>query len=118
MNPLFQPYRWILLLAISASMLLLLKINKRSFYYHYFKVIEEVELRNSQALLTEALPIQFWADSLKELFRSGLSFLTTLLAIGFVLFRLLDQWILPRKYELACIPCGEAQRFLPPVRAP
>ena len=43
-------YRFSLLLTVSMSMVLLMKINKISFYHHYFKVIEEVEVRNSQAL--------------------------------------------------------------------
>ena len=45
-----RPYQLLLLLVASASLLSLWKINKRSFYFHYFKVIEEVEGRNSQAV--------------------------------------------------------------------
>ncbi|MEZ4825395.1 MAG: hypothetical protein R3C61_03750 [Bacteroidia bacterium] len=45
-----RPYRLLLIFAALLAMVLLLKINKRSFYFHYFKVIEEVEMRNSQEL--------------------------------------------------------------------
>ena len=43
-----HPYRIFFILAALASMVFLLKINKQNFYFHYFKVIEEVEMRNSQ----------------------------------------------------------------------
>jgi hypothetical protein len=49
-----RPYHLYLLLIGSASLLIFSRINKMSFYHHYFKVIEEVEMRNSQAL--EGIP--------------------------------------------------------------
>lgn len=50
MQKAFNPYYLIVLLVAIAS-LIFAKINKHSFYHHYFKVIEEVEVRNSQAVL-------------------------------------------------------------------
>jgi hypothetical protein len=44
-----NPYYLTVLLVAIAS-LIFAKINKHSFYHHYFKVIEEVEVRNSQAV--------------------------------------------------------------------
>jgi hypothetical protein len=49
-----RPYHLYVLLIGSASLLIFSRINKISFYHHYFKVIEEVEMRNSQAL--EGIP--------------------------------------------------------------
>ncbi|MEZ4775261.1 MAG: hypothetical protein R3D00_18900 [Bacteroidia bacterium] len=45
-----RPYQLFLIFAALVAMVFLLKINKRSFYFHYFRVIEEVELRNSQEM--------------------------------------------------------------------
>ncbi|MFK7920651.1 MAG: hypothetical protein AB8H47_01780 [Bacteroidia bacterium] len=57
MSSTLRPYHFLILLVASASLLSLWKINKRSFYFHYFKVIEEVESRNSQAF--DAIPNYF-----------------------------------------------------------
>jgi len=38
------------MLAASVAMIFFMKINKRSFYNHYFKGIVDIELRNSQAI--------------------------------------------------------------------
>lgn len=57
MKTTLRPHYFLLLLVASASLLSLWKINKRSFYFHYFKVIEEVESRNSQAF--DAIPNYF-----------------------------------------------------------
>ena len=44
----------ILVLAASVAMILFLKINKQSFYNHYFQEIADIELRNSQAMSLDA----------------------------------------------------------------
>lgn len=67
------PYYLILVIAASLAMIFFLKINKKSFYNHYFQEIADIELRNSQALsldgslevfaLTELKPVVlsvFW----------------------------------------------------------
>jgi hypothetical protein len=54
-----NPYYLIVLLVAVAS-LVFAKINKHSFYHHYFKVIEEVEVRNSQAILAS---IPTWVEA-------------------------------------------------------
>lgn len=61
-----RPYHLLLLLVASASLLSLWRINKRSFYFHYFKVIEDVESRNSQALSS----IPNYVESVNALFRA------------------------------------------------
>ena len=38
------------MLASSVAMIFFVKINKKSFYNHYFKGIADIELRNSQAI--------------------------------------------------------------------
>jgi hypothetical protein len=49
------PYYLLALVATSVAVFFVMKkIDKRSFYHHYFRVIEDVELRNSQAV--ETLP--------------------------------------------------------------
>ncbi|RMG22211.1 MAG: hypothetical protein D6730_16920 [Bacteroidetes bacterium] len=53
-----HPYRFLLLIAVSLSMLAWLKINKTSFYHHYFKLIEEVEVRNSQEVGSALVMLQ------------------------------------------------------------
>ncbi|MEL7340850.1 MAG: hypothetical protein AAGM67_10215 [Bacteroidota bacterium] len=81
-----RPYHLLLLLVASASLVSLWRINKRSFYFHYFKVIEEVESRNSHAL--SSIPNYF--ESVKALFKAEIiPFLGFLLAV-------LSFLILPR----------------------
>ena len=102
---------------MAASMLLLLKINKQSFYLHYFKVIEEVELRNSQELLpVEGLTV--WREVLPQLGKPFLSWLTACLSLfaGLGLFHI--SWILsyeePQTRQLDL----QWSHVIPPVRAP
>jgi hypothetical protein len=45
-----RPYHLVLLLMASLA-IFFSKINKRGFYHHYFRVIEEGESRNSQEVL-------------------------------------------------------------------
>ena len=54
-----HPYHLLGLAAISFAMLFLFKINKVNFYHHYFRVIEEVEIRNSQALASPSVFSRF-----------------------------------------------------------
>lgn len=118
MKLLGHPYRWILLIAISASMLLLLKINKRSFYFLYFKVIEEVELRNSQAVQQQAVHLQIWSQRLIKEVSESLPFLLVLLSLGaFVLF-IFENDLFRTGQELALISVGEPCFLTPPIRAP
>ena len=49
----FYPYQILLLLVGGISMFALLKMDKMSFYHHYFRVIEDVEGRNSQEWVGE-----------------------------------------------------------------
>ncbi len=44
-------YHFLLAIIAFFAMMFLLKINKNSFYVHYFKTLEEVETRNSQQLI-------------------------------------------------------------------
>ncbi|MEM6342310.1 MAG: hypothetical protein AAF927_00465 [Bacteroidota bacterium] len=82
-----RPYHILLLLVASASMLSLWKINKRSFYFHYFKVIEEVESRNSQALST-TIP-NYFASVGRSIVRTAIPFLGFFLGFASLLsFRL------------------------------
>lgn len=46
----------------SLALLVFQKIDKISFYHHYFKVIEEVEVRNSQALDAAYLTFRLSAE--------------------------------------------------------
>ena len=50
MKLLFRPYSLFLMLSATLVMVIYMRINKQSFYHHYFKVIEDVEMRNSHAL--------------------------------------------------------------------
>ena len=118
MRSLFLTYRLILLAAVSVSMLLLLKINKRSFYFHYFKVIEEVEMRNSQALHAETFSIQVWRSQLQEAASILLPILTALFAFGLFLLPFPESWIASQAGEQVLIPVREPQYLRPPVRAP
>ncbi|MEM7373546.1 MAG: hypothetical protein AAF587_33280 [Bacteroidota bacterium] len=118
MKLLVHPYRWILLVAISASMLLLLKINKRSFYFHYFKVIEEVELRNSQAVDQQVALWQVWSQRLVEETKNILPFLLTLVIVGVFSLLLPEQWLFPTLSEVAAVASPEPQFLIPPIRAP
>ena len=54
MKLLRQSYYLLIFSAISLATVFFMKINKQIFYSHYFKVIEEVELRNSQEVKTVA----------------------------------------------------------------
>ncbi len=107
-----RPYHILLLLVASASMLSLWKINKRSFYFHYFKVIEEVESRNSQALST-TIP-NYFASVQRSLVRNVIPFLGFFLGFAALFsFRLRltsgfqsDQVVIPhyRHFAYRCIP--------------
>ncbi|MDX2246845.1 MAG: hypothetical protein SF052_08735 [Bacteroidia bacterium] len=111
-----RPYQLFLIFAALVAMVFLLKINKRSFYFHYFRVIEEVELRNSQEMgvytqlaqlhnLTPALPaISYGFFSL--LFTAGI----------FVLFLLKTVRI--SFFANEAVPASQFLLSLPPVRAP
>ncbi|MDB4286204.1 hypothetical protein N9933_02775 [bacterium] len=75
----FHPY-YLAVLAMATVGLLFSKINKHDFYHHYFKVIEEVETRNSQAIGTA---FSFTSLDLREVVRSianqiGFSFTSSL----------------------------------------
>ncbi len=58
-----NPY-YLLVLLVAITALVFSKINKHSFYHHYFKVIEEVEVRNSQALTAPS--ISNWMDQVVQ----------------------------------------------------
>lgn len=91
-------YRFSLLLAVSMSMVLLMKINKISFYHHYFKVIEEVEIRNSQELAIPLSTIRvatnnvsaFWQYVLNSL---GLGLFIVVFFIPFLSFLYRLEWL-------------------------
>jgi hypothetical protein len=59
-----HPYH-LILLGFAIGALAMAKINKLSFYHHYFKVIEEVEVRNSQAVPAIGLS-QLLTDSFRH----------------------------------------------------
>ncbi len=54
MRPSTVAYHLFLFALVPVALWSFKKINKESFYSHYFRVIEEVELRNSHALPEEA----------------------------------------------------------------
>jgi hypothetical protein len=64
MKQLAHQYCLFALVATSISVFFFRKMDKHSFYHHYFKVIEEVELRNSQQIST--LPA-IWRSAKKAL---------------------------------------------------
>ena len=116
MKRVFHPYYLLGLAAVSFAMLFLSKINKTSFYHHYFKVIEEVETRNSQeievamySLLPEVRRIPSVAQSLI-----------------WVLFGLTGSllWIAPIRFlphqrpVLPILATHAPYQLFPPIRAP
>jgi hypothetical protein len=50
----FHPYYLFSLLALAVASSFFFRIDKTSFYHHYFRVIGDVEVRNSQAVPTDA----------------------------------------------------------------
>ena len=94
------------------------KMDKHSFYHHYFKVIEEVELRNSQEI-TPIVP--FWHQAIHALQDLRSQVLTWLLGL-FTAFAAscvwVALWLLP-KPDLVLAPFSSRVSWAtPPVRAP
>ncbi|MEO0470654.1 MAG: hypothetical protein AAF206_13595 [Bacteroidota bacterium] len=93
MKLLFRPYSLFLMLAATLVMVIYMRINKQSFYHHYFKVIEDVELRNSHALAaSEGLAIFSLpqvSERLPEWFKSilGLLVVSSLVMLTLPLIR-------------------------------
>lgn len=117
MNKRFHPYYLIGLVAVSFSMLFLFKINKVSFYHHYFKVIEEVETRNSQALLSDAV-VLFSAQAVHQNLIQPILSLLCIASIGglFLYSPRLQQITWPRLSP--AVWQDQVYLLLPPVRAP
>ncbi len=111
-----RPYHLYLLLVGSASLLVLWRINKMNFYHHYFKVIEEVELRNSQAV--ESFP-QISLFSLTQAQSRPLAFWLTLLGWVGTLVTLFSLAPLPRRARVLSLAYTRQAQFSPQApRAP
>ncbi|RMG57259.1 MAG: hypothetical protein D6722_25205 [Bacteroidetes bacterium] len=114
-----RPYQILLLATVSVAMIFFMKINKQSFYHHFFKVIEEVESRNSQEVQTSAPVETIWWTVSETAKGPVLPFLLWLLALATAL----GGMVLGGSSAFPF--AGEGFRlhraphwFCPPVRAP
>ena len=118
MRKLSHPYQIFFILVALVAMIFLLKINKRNFYHHYFKVIEEVELRNSQEVFGLQDTVLF--TSTRPVIESLITFLS-FLSVGFILISFYQKPVLRSKmFELSVKPLVQTRPFYftPPIRAP
>lgn len=112
-----RPYHLLLILASLGAMVFLLnKINKQSFYHHYFRVIEEVELRNSHELeLSSDVAILTMSRSVEDFFVS----LVLLLGITTgILLVILAPGLSGVDFPYVARPASQLHFLLQPVRAP
>lgn len=118
MRRLFRPYQLLLLATVSVAMIFFMKIDKLSFYHHFFKVIEEVELRNSQQIQA-AGPIEtiWWAIG-QEVKGPALAFLLFLLWLSGPVIAGLPGLAQPVTGEPLLPRYRRPWALLPPVRAP
>lgn len=106
------------MLAGLTALWVFMKINKHSFYHHFFRVIEEVELRNSHDLVAADLMVltqsQLAPASLRD------RFLPLPIALFGLLFLLvMPLWAIPVPREVAPLRLTDRRAYLlPPVRAP
>lgn len=119
MKRIAYPYYLLALLTTSIAVFFVMKkIDKRGFYHHYFRVIEEVESRNSQAV--EALPdllagLQSTAFDLPSL----LTWLLGLLLLSPQTWRLVISFQLHPLVHIGPPMSGETARWRScPTRAP
>ena len=106
------------LVVTSINVFFFRKMDKHSFYHHYFKVIEEVELRNSQEIAPAPGLWQAARQALTHVW-SGLSLWLQALLIGLSILPRLDfrWWKLPTLAPPALHPLSVAPA-LHPVRGP
>ena len=116
MRPSHYIYRLFILAAAALSMSLLMKINKMSFYHHYFKVIEEVEVRNSQEVGSALFTFNFREVTPRAFFQL-ISFFVGLGLFASLLSIILLAKVSPFESSLP-IPSQESYYLLPPIRAP
>ncbi|MEO1451483.1 MAG: hypothetical protein AAFV07_18270 [Bacteroidota bacterium] len=117
MRPLLRPYHLMLMLAGLTALWVFKKIDKHSFYHHFFRVIEEVELRNSQDLAAADLMVLTRIESVSTQAISSLwPLVMALLGIAGIVFPVLRQqgFLEPSQITEFATPA----RLLPPVRAP
>ena len=113
-----HPYQIFFILVALVAMVFLLKINKRNFYFHYFKVIEEVELRNSQEVFGLQNAVLYTASN--PIIRSLVSFLS-FLSLGIILIALyLKPFLNTKVFEFRIKPLIQIRSFSTshPIRAP
>lgn len=99
------PYYLLALMATSVAVFFVMKkIDKHGFYHHYFRVIEDVESRNSQAI--DTLPaLLAEVDALRIDLPTFFQWLLGLLAVG------VGLWL--HQSPLTCRPTGRLP--LPPL---
>ncbi|WNJ17686.1 hypothetical protein [Pontibacter sp. G13] len=111
-------YRFILLASVSVVMLFFFKINKMSFYHHFFRVIEEVGNRNSQEVASIAT-FDGLLESLEmeaEVVQDTLSWMFGFLP--FLVLIILDRHF-PTANRRSAVPIPvQIYRNIPPTRAP
>jgi hypothetical protein len=115
MNRSIHPYYLLGFAAIAFAMLFLFKINKVSFYHHYFRVIEEVEIRNSQAMTPPAL-VLFSVTPKRAVIQPLLWLFAGVMGSLFFFSILLQQGTYPTVPEVR--RDMRSFRLLPLVRAP
>lgn len=99
-------------IVLATGMFVFFRINKRNFYLHYFRVIEEVEERNSQELT--AVSPWTWFEAIP---RSLFSQLVPALFVLFILFVRLAQ-IRISASEAPLLSVVSIFGVLAPLRAP
>lgn len=116
MNRSIHTYYLLGLAAITFAMLFLFKINKASFYHHYFRVIEEVEIRNSQALTSPSVVLFSARSQTRTLIQPLLWLIAGVVGMLFFFPLLLQSWA----YATAPFVRRDMRSFhlLPLVRAP
>lgn len=117
MRHLLRPYHLMLMLAGLTALWVFKKIDKHSFYHHFFRVIEEVELRNSHDL--DAADLMVLSRLQLAPRAKSLSLLPLLLALAgiFVLVLSLVRVSLSGD-DIQFQGYPAPARLLPPVRAP
>jgi hypothetical protein len=113
------PYQIFLVLVASMTMTFLLKINKQDFYFHYFKVIEEVEMRNSQEVVYTSS--NFFLTSSSPKISESIIYLG-FLSLGLLLIVIFNRPFLTLdnfRFKVPLVNRSGTLYFLtPPIRAP
>ena len=118
MKQLAHTYCLFALVVTSISVFVFRKMDKTSFYHHYFKVIEEVELRNSQEIETAPGIWQVAKAAMSRLWNQVFQWFSGLLVVSLSLVLGIGSWLrLSTPHRHSLVPQAISLSLHPP-RAP